>query len=122
MIQYLPANMICATPILSIAILATTMHTPSEGTDANEALSPLAIENVGIFCHTGIVITRGGNFVIKEECGRHRMLFSTRKLDVRPGDIVEAVGKLVLHDNGDIHDSVRSIRKLGRVSLPPPET
>ena len=122
MIQYQSIYMICARPILSIAMMATTMHTPTTGTDANEALSPLAVENVGVFCHTGMVITGSGNFIIKEECGRHRMLFSTRKLDARPGDIVEAVGKLVLHDNGDIHDSVRSIRKLGRVSLPPPET
>ena len=123
MIQYLPANMICTTPILPIAVLAAAMLAAKVSADVPlRPLSPQAIENVGGFCHTGTVITAKNNFIIRDESGNHRMQFSTRQLGIRPGDVVETVGNLVRHDNGEIHESVRSVRKLGRVSMPPPET
>ena len=90
-----------------------------------EALRPMAMESVGTFCHTGVVTMiqhNNGNFILAEQSGNVRYLFATRSFGLRRGDVVEATGERVWHDNGELHESLRHVQMLGRVAPPPPKS
>ena len=89
-----------------------------------DTLRPMATENVGTFCRTGVVTMiqqTHGNFVIAERNGNVRYLFATRPFGFRRGDVVEVSGDMVWHDNGELHESVRRAQPLGHVAPPPPK-
>ena len=107
-----------------VAAAALSADLPAWAHDA-EALRPMAIENVATFCHTGVVTMiqhNHGNFVIAEQNGNVRYLFATRSFGLRRGDVVEATGDKVWHDNGELHESLRHVQVLGRVAPPPPKS
>jgi signal transduction histidine kinase len=84
----------------------------------------MAMESVGTFCHTGVVTmvqANHGNIVIADEGGNGRYLFSTNRFAIRRGDVVEASGDLVWHDNGELHESLRRVVAMGHVTPPRPK-
>ena len=112
------------TLLLATATAAALAADLSARAHDDETLHPMAIKNVGTFCHTGVVtmVQRcHNNFVISDQNGKGRYLFSTRSLGIRRGDLIEASGDLVWHDSGETHESVRQVRRIGRASPPPPE-
>ncbi len=88
-------------------------------------LHPLAVEDLGAFCHTGVVTMvikkQGLTFAIETPDGRYHQQFARERFEIAPADLIETAGRLVLHNDGDIHEDVRSIRHLGKVSQPPPD-
>ena len=112
------------TLLLATATAAALAADLSARAHDDETLHPMAIKNVGTFCHTGVVtmVQRcHNNFVISDQNGKGRYLFSTRSLGIRRGDLIEASGDLVWHDSGETHESVCQVRRIGRASPPPPE-
>ena len=104
---------------LSFVVLCATLSIWAAHIDV---LQPNCVDFVGSFCETGLVthVRNDGNFVLERPDGNHRFLFVDEKFDVHPGDLIEVRGVLKRHDNGEVHLSVRQIRKGGRQPLPPP--
>ena len=110
--------------VITLATVAFGTTATSATEDLSSFLRPSVVKTIGTFCHTGVVTmaSQGSDFSIRAEDGRHLMLFARKRpFEVRPGDLVITSGNLVLLDNGDVHESVRSVQHLGNVSLPPPE-
>ena len=87
------------------------------------SLRPQAVECVGAFCHTGVVTMtdKTFNFAVEELNGGYHYHFAQKKFDISRGDLIAVTGDLLQHDNGDIHERVRHVKRLGRTAMPPPK-
>ena len=110
------------TRILVIAVAATAFPVAHAEADNAMSLRPQAVESVGTFCHTGVVTMtdKTFNFALEGLDGRYHCHFVQKKFDISRGDLIEVSGDLRQHDNGDIHESVRDVKRLGRIAMPPP--
>ena len=110
------------TYICLFAILTALSYPSAANAEMPLPIRPMAVENIGVFCHTGIVtFANKQNFTVQTKDGQFRNLFAVKEFHVSRGDRVAASGELVRHDNGDIHESVRQVVHFGKSSLPPPE-
>ena len=110
------------TRILVIAVAVTAFPVAHAEADNAMSLRPQAVECVGTFCHTGVVTMtdKTFNFALEGLDGRYHCHFVQKKFDISRGDLIEVSGDLRQHDNGDIHESVRDVKRLGRIAMPPP--
>ena len=106
-----------------IAILAAVIFASAMPANAADPLCPQAVETIGAFCHTGTVTTvcQNRNFVLEKKDGSLHFHFVQQPFEISHGDIIEASGDLIRHDNGEIHNAVRHILRLGHTALPSPE-
>lgn len=108
---------------LSIAVAATAFPVAHAEADNAMSLRPQAVESVGTFCHTGVVTMtdKTFNFALEGLDGRYHCHFAQKKFDISRGDLIAVTGDLLQHDNGDIHERVRDVKRLGRTAMPPPK-
>ena len=111
------------TRILVIAVAATAFSVAHAEADNAMSLRPQAVECVGAFCHTGVVTMtdKTFNFAVEELNGGYHYHFAQKKFDISRGDLIAVTGDLLQHDNGDIHERVRHVKRLGRTAMPPPK-
>ena len=116
--------MIVASKIRMLAILATVLFASALYALSPDPLRPQAVETIGVFCHTGTVTTvcQNLNFVLEKQDGSLHFHFVQQPFEIGPGDVIEASGDLIRHNNGEIHNAVHHILRLGHTALPSPET
>jgi len=115
--------MTIASKIRMLAILATVLFASALYALSPDPLRPQPVETIGVFCHTGTVTTvcQNLNFVLEKPNGSLHFHFVQQPFEIGPGDVIEASGDLIRHDNGEIHNAVHHILRLGHTELPAPE-
>ena len=108
--------------IHAIAALVVLLPILAHGEDDMADLRPnIVIEQLGSFCHTGIVtrFSAGGGIVLRERDGSFQRI-RKNKFRVHEGDIIAVEGENERYENGMWKKACRIVH-LGRSPLPPPE-
>ena len=97
----------------------------SASADSLTSLRPKAVDIIGNFCHTGTVtlVCQDLDFALEGQDGRTVFLFVDHKpFGLLAGDVISAAGELMRREDGRVHEIVRSVSRLGHVTLPPPKS